>query len=155
MKKNLDGMWELISTWFYVGKSRYAPGTVGSLATLPVAYFLNSHLGSGSVVAFVVLVSLLGIVASEKFSEILGVKDPGMIVIDEVAGQSLTLVFAGINLYLYLIGFALFRVLDILKPWPVSWADQKVPGGLGIMLDDLIAGFIGMILVFLLKVYAF
>ena len=83
MKKNLDGMWELISTWFYVGKSRYAPGTVGSLATLPVVYFLNSHLGSGSVVAFVVLVSLLGIVAAEKFSEILGVKDPGMIVIDD------------------------------------------------------------------------
>lgn len=155
MKKNLTNTWELISTWFYVGKSRHAPGTVGSFAALPLIYLLNSYLGSGSVVIFVVIVSLIGIVAAEKFSEELGVKDPGMIVVDEVAGQSLTLVFAGINLYLYLIGFVVFRLLDIFKPWPISWADQKVPGGLGIMLDDLIAGFIGMIVIFILKVYAF
>ena len=67
MKKNHTNTWELISTWFYVGKARHAPGTVGSLAALPLVYLLNSYLGSGSVVVFVVLVSLLGIIAAEKY----------------------------------------------------------------------------------------
>ena len=155
MKKDLNGLWELISTWFYVGKSRYAPGTVGSLATLPLVYLLHSYLGAGSVIIFSIVIFMIGIVASEKFSRAIGIHDPGMIVVDEVAGQSLTLIFAGINLYLYLIGFIIFRLLDILKPWPIGWADKKVSGGLGIMLDDIIAGFIGMILVLLINALAF
>lgn len=154
MKKNY-GFWEMLSTWFYVGKSPFAPGTAGSLATLPVVYLLNFYLGSGSLIIFIIVVSLLGIVAAEKYAKQLGIKDPGMIVIDEVAGQSVTLIFAGINPYLYVLGFVLFRFFDILKPWPISWADTKVPGGLGIMLDDLIAGFLGMIILFLVKIYFF
>ncbi len=155
MKQNLDSLWELISTWFYVGKSRYAPGTVGSLATLPLVYLLHSYLGAGSVIIFVIIISLLGTIASERFSKAIGINDPGMIVVDEVAGQALALTFAGINLYLYLIGFILFRLFDITKPWPIGWADQKVSGGLGIMLDDILAGFISMILVLLINIWIF
>ena len=155
MKQYLNSLWELISTWFYVGKSRYAPGTVGSLATLPLVYLLHSYLGVAGVIVFVVFISAIGIIAAEKFSKALGIHDPGMIVVDEVAGQALALTFAGINLYLYLIGFILFRIFDILKPWPVGWADKKVSGGLGIMLDDILAGFIVMLLILLLNVYMF
>jgi len=62
------------------------------------------------------------------------------VVIDEVAGQWLTLLVAPPDLLLYLAGFLLFRLFDIRKPWPVSWADQSLPGGLGVMVDDLLAG---------------
>lgn len=88
--KKCHGIWELASTWFYVGKARFAPGTAGSLAALPVVYLLNFYLGSGSVIIFVILVSMFGLIAAEKYSKSLGIKDPGMIVIDEVAGQSIT-----------------------------------------------------------------
>jgi len=155
MKQNLESLWELISTWFYIGKSRYAPGTVGSIAALPLVYLLHSYLGTWSVVLFAILVSLIGVVAAEKFSKAIGIHDPGMIVVDEVVGQTITLIFAGINLYLYLVGFVLFRILDITKPWPVGWADKKISGGLGIMLDDILAGVIAMILLLCFKIYVF
>ena len=155
MKQNLDNLWELISTWFYIGKSRYAPGTVGSIATLPLVYLLHSYLGTWSVIVFAILISLIGIVAAEKFSKAIGIHDPGMIVVDEVAGQTIALTFAGINLYLYLVGFILFRIFDITKPWPVGWVDKKISGGLGIMLDDILAGFIAMVLLLLFKTYIF
>ena len=155
MKQNLDNLWELISTWFYIGKSRYAPGTVGSIATLPLVYLLHSYLSTWSVIVFAILISLIGIVAAEKFSKAIGIHDPGMIVVDEVAGQTIALTFAGINLYLYLVGFILFRIFDITKPWPVGWADKKISGGLGIMLDDILAGFIAMVLLLLFKTYIF
>jgi len=155
MKQNLNGIWELISTWFYIGKSRYAPGTVGSIATLPLVYLLHSYFGIWSVIIFAIIIAILGTIAANSFSKEIGISDPGMIVVDEVAGQTLALVFAGINLYLYLIGFILFRIFDILKPWPVGWADKKIKGGLGIMLDDILAGFIAMFLVLLIKISIF
>lgn len=79
------------------------------------------------------------------------IKDPGFIVIDETAGQAITLLAAGTNLWLYLIGFALFRLLDISKPWPVGWADKNVKGGLGIMLDDILAGIIGGVILYFIR----
>jgi phosphatidylglycerophosphatase A len=66
--------------------------------------------------------------------------DPQWIVIDEVVGLWITLSVVPLNIIWYAVGFALFRLFDIVKPWPVSWADQKVPGALGIMLDDVLAG---------------
>lgn len=61
-------------------------------------------------------------------------------VIDEVVGQWIVLIFSPLNPVFYLTGFALFRLFDIFKPWPVSWADQKIGGGTGVMLDDVLAG---------------
>ena len=81
MSKYLNDIWELISTWFYIGKTRYAPGTIGSLATLPLIYLLHSYLGIYSVLAFAILISLLGIISADKFSKHHGIKDPGMIII--------------------------------------------------------------------------
>ena len=68
-----------------------------------------------------------------------GVHDPGAIVIDEVAGQWLTLAVAPLDPLAYLLGFVLFRIADVLKPWPASWLDRRVGGGFGVMIDDVAA----------------
>lgn len=146
---------EFLSTWFYSGKSPKAPGTCGSLATLPFVYVLAYLYGTGGVIAFAIAVSVIGIPVADAFAKALKIKDPGQIVIDETAGQAITLIAAGTNLYLYAIGFALFRLLDISKPLVISWADRKVPGGLGIMLDDILAGISGGLILWGIKFYFF
>ena len=77
--------------------------------------------------------------ASNVYLQHFGGEDPGPVVIDEVAGQWLTLAAVAPDPVLFVVGFGLFRLVDIYKPWPVSWADQKVKAGLGIMLDDILA----------------
>ena len=146
---------EFLSTWFYSGKSPFAPGTCGSLATLPFVFAISYYYGIVGVAVFAVFVSIVGIFIADAFEKKLGVKDPGQIVIDETAGQAITLLAAGTNLYLYVIGFVLFRLFDISKPFPVSWADTKVKGGLGIMLDDILAGIMGGIVLAAIKLYLF
>lgn len=134
---------KLISTWFYTGLFPKAPGTFGSLATLPAVWVLAWLGGWPAVLVFAAAVSAIGVWAADGYAKELGREDPGCIVIDETAGQALTLLAAGTNLWLYLIGFGLFRLLDISKPGPIGWADRKIHGGLGIMADDIIAGLIG------------
>lgn len=155
-KKTLNfRMLELIATWLYSGKSPKAPGTCGSLATLPFVFALAYFYGIYAVIAFAVIISVIGIPVAGKYAQALNIKDPGQIVIDEVAGQTIALIFAGTNLYLFAIGFALFRLFDISKPWLVGWADTKLSGGLGIMLDDIFAGIFAGILILLLQIYCF
>lgn len=146
---------EFFATWFYSGKPRFAPGTCGSLATLPFVYVIAYFYGFSGVLSFAVIVSLAGIPIAGAYAKAINKKDPGEIVIDETAGQSLALLFAGTNLYLYILGFILFRLFDISKPFPVGWADKKVPGGLGIMLDDILAGLIGGAILYGAKYYFF
>lgn len=146
---------EFFATWFYSGKSKFAPGTCGSLATLPFVYMIAYFYGFYGVLCFAVLVSVIGIPVADIYAKAINKKDPGEIVIDETAGQSLALLFAGTNLYLYALGFILFRLFDITKPFPVGWADRKVPGGLGIMLDDILAGIIGGAILYGIKYYCF
>lgn len=155
-KKTLNfRMLELAATWLYSGKSPKAPGTCGSLATLPFVFALAYFYGIYAVIAFAVIISVIGIPVAGKYAQALNIKDPGQIVIDEVAGQTIALIFAGTNLYLFAIGFALFRLFDISKPWLVGWADTKLSGGLGIMLDDIFAGIFAGILILLLQIYCF
>ena len=142
---------KFVSTWFYSGLSPKAPGTCGSLAALPFIYALAWWKGAWAVFAFAAVITIVGIYVSDAYAKRLGKKDPGLIVIDEVAGQSITLIAAGTNLALFMVGFLLYRLFDITKPWPVSWADQKVRGGLGIMLDDIIAGIISGVLLYFIK----
>ena len=130
----------LLATWFGSGLLPKIPGTWGSAAALPFAWAIMWLGGPwalfiGAAVAFAV-----GIWAAGMYSKHSGVKDAGPIVIDEVAGQWLTLIPAGLDPVLYLVGFFLFRVADILKPWPANWADRALDGGLGVMLDDIFAG---------------
>ena len=146
---------KMLATWFYFGKAPKAPGTCGSLATLPFVYALAYFYGMSAVIVFAVIVSLFGIFIADAYAKELNLKDPGEIVIDETAGQAFSLIFAGTNLWLFALGFALFRLFDISKPWLVGWADKKVNGGLGIMLDDIFAGIFAGIIVGIVKFYYF
>ena len=95
-------------------------------------------------VAAVLVVFLVGIWAAEQWARTLGRSDPGQIVIDEVAGQWLVLAGAPLTWRSYLAGLLLFRFFDILKPWPIRWADRSLHGGVGIMADDILAGLLGL-----------
>ncbi len=129
----------LIATWFGVGLMATAPGTWGSLAALPFAWGIMWAGGPWALAAATVLVTLAGWWAGNIYIEALGREDPGDIVVDEVAGIWLTVIPAGLDIGLYGAGFVLFRIADILKPWPARWADKNVKGGLGAMVDDLFA----------------
>jgi phosphatidylglycerophosphatase A len=141
----------LLATWFGSGLSPVAPGTFGSLAALPFAVGLAWIGGAVALTIGALVVLLVGIWASEASARASGVKDPGEIVIDEVAGQWLALAFVPLDPLAYGLGFALFRLFDITKPWPANWADRNLSGGWGIMLDDIVAGaYAGILLYFLL-----
>ncbi|WP_404385853.1 phosphatidylglycerophosphatase A [Caenispirillum salinarum] len=130
----------LVVTWFGAGLSPVMPGTAGSLAALPFAAAIAWFGAPWMLVPAALLVFAIGVWASDVYCKRAGVKDPGLIVIDEVAAQWLTLSVAPVAFWPYVIGFVLFRIFDMTKPWPVSWADRHVGGGFGVMVDDLLAG---------------
>ncbi|MBT5939632.1 MAG: phosphatidylglycerophosphatase A [Rhodospirillaceae bacterium] len=130
----------LIAIWFGAGLLPKAPGTWGSLAALPLAYGIVFWGSLEVLAAATVVIFIVGVWASEIAAGNMGGGDPSEIVVDEVAGQWLTLLVVPPDIILYAAGFLLFRLFDIWKPWPISWADQKIKGGMGIMLDDMIAG---------------
>ncbi|MBN8740493.1 MAG: phosphatidylglycerophosphatase A [Lysobacterales bacterium 69-70] len=128
-----------IASGFGAGLSPLAPGTVGSaVALLPYPWLRELPLWG--YLAFVAAVFVLGIWASRVLAARLHIEDPGCIVVDEFVGQWLALAFAPPGWIWILVGFLLFRLFDVAKPWPVSWADRRVGGGLGVMLDDALAG---------------
>ena len=123
------------------GYAPVAPGTAGSAVGV-LLYFMTWKWTLAGQLGLLLVVSLLGVWASHQAARHFGTEDPGPVVIDEVAGQLLTLIFAGGSLVTILVGFLLFRALDIVKPWPAR-RFEDLPGGLGIMADDLMAGFYG------------
>jgi len=129
----------LLATWFGAGLVPFASGTWGTLAALPFAYVIWLVGGWMLLLLATIAVSALGVWASSHVTDKLAVKDPGFIVIDEVAGMWLTLLFAPFEIWAWVLAFFLFRAADIVKPFPASWADRNVKGGLGVMLDDLLA----------------
>ena len=131
---------KLISTWFGSGLIRLAPGSLGSLLALPFAWVIFEIGQFPALMIATLIVFAVGIWATNVYIRDLPDKDPPEVVIDEVAGQWLTLLVVPADLLYYAIGFIFFRIADILKPWPVSWADQRIKGCLGIMLDDIFAG---------------
>ena len=133
----------IIATWFTVGYIPRIPGTAASLSALPFAWAFQQTGGAIGLIIAAALVYVAGFWACGKLIPPDSRDDPGHIVIDEVAGQWLTFVpFAwvaeGATPLFYLTGFVLFRLFDIMKPWPVDWAQRK-PGANGIMTDDLFA----------------
>ena len=119
-----------------IGRLKPGPGTWGSLAVLPAAL-----LGPLGALLLGLLVALIGFYAVRDALRDAQDQDPSWIVVDEAAGMLLALagLSVGASIWGALIAFGLFRVFDILKPWPVSWADQQ-KGALGVMLDDIVAG---------------
>ncbi len=129
-----------LATWFGIGNLPAAPGTFGSLAALPLAWLLANYGGATALAVAVVIVFAVGWWASAVYVETTGIDDPGPVVIDEVAGQWLTLLAAAPGVWWHwLAGFVLFRLFDIVKPWPVGWADKRIKGGFGVMFDDILA----------------
>jgi phosphatidylglycerophosphatase A len=129
----------LIATWFGVGLVPYASGTWGSLAALPFAWLIARAGGTWALAAAALAMTIIGIWAAGRYIRALGREDPGDVVVDEVAGQWLTLLPAGTDIGLFAAGFVLFRIADVLKPWPANWADRRLHGGLGCVLDDVLA----------------
>ncbi|MBX3699251.1 MAG: phosphatidylglycerophosphatase A [Dokdonella sp.] len=131
-----------IASGFGSGLSRYAPGTAGSAAAL-VPWLGLRELPTPAVAVIIVLAFALGVWASNVVIERLRISDPGVIVWDEFVGQWITLlpllIWPGHWVWI-LVGFFLFRLFDVWKPWPCSWADRRVKGGFGVMLDDALAG---------------
>jgi phosphatidylglycerophosphatase A len=129
----------LCATWFGCGLARKAPGTWGTLGALPAGYFLSAMGFVPLLIGFIVVCGI-GVWSIRKIYTHNAPKDAGYIVIDEVAGMWLVLLLVDINTLIGLVlAFLLFRAFDIIKPWPVSWADRTVPGAVGVMLDDLLA----------------
>lgn len=139
----------LLATWFGAGLLPRMPGTWGSLAALPFAWVLVWLGGPWLAVLAAALVFALGLWASERYMAAIGVHDPGAIVVDEVAGQWLTLAFVPLNPAVYALGFVLFRAADVTKPWPASWIDRRVGGSLGVMADDVVAALYAGIVLYL------
>jgi phosphatidylglycerophosphatase A len=127
------------ATWFYTGLIPFAPGTWGSIAALPFAALANS-LGPLSSSLSIALMLIVSIPVSGMAAEIMRMEDPSSVVIDEVAGIFVTLFLIPVSWMSVIIGFILFRIFDILKPFPVGLIDKKLHGGTGIVLDDVMAG---------------
>jgi phosphatidylglycerophosphatase A len=138
----------VLGTWFGAGLLPVMPGTWGSLAALPCAWTIRSLWGVAGLAIGAAIVFAVGWWAAGTIAKTSAVQDPGAIVIDEVAGQWLVLLPAPLDPLSYAAAFLLFRIFDIWKLWPVGLADCRVHGGLGIMLDDVLAA-IYAVLVFL------
>lgn len=123
------------------GRMPVAPGTWGSLVAAIIAPFVFMPLAREYRAGLLIIIFILGALAANRTEKILDKKDPGRVVIDELAGQWTTyLVFTTLSWLHIAVGFALFRVFDILKPHPVKYFEQRLPGGIGIMADDILAG---------------
>lgn len=128
-----------IAYGFGAGLSPKAPGTMGTLVAIPI-YWLIQDWSLFAYLTFTVVAFLFGIWICQRTVDWLKQDDPGAVVWDEVVGYLVTMIAAPQGWAWIITGFVLFRIFDILKPWPVSLADKKLHGGLGIMLDDVIAG---------------
>ena len=137
----------LTASFFGCGFLPVAPGTWGSLAALPLAWAIVLLGGRWWLLAAAAAVFVIGCIAADRASRATAERDPGWIVIDEVAGQWLTLLALPLTPPAYALGFVLFRLFDIWKPWPVRWAERRYGGGFGIMIDDVIAAFYALIVI--------
>ncbi|MDF2178023.1 phosphatidylglycerophosphatase A [Aliiglaciecola sp. CAU 1673] len=135
----LTNPWHFLALGFGSGLSPKAPGTFGTLAALPLVW-LALQPGPWFYLGFTLLACVIGVYICGRAAQDMGVHDHGAIVWDEVAGMLLTMLWVPLSWSTLLAGFILFRLFDILKPWPISYCDKQVHGGLGIMLDDILAG---------------
>lgn len=140
----MDRLILLIATGCYSGMLPKAPGTWGSVFAM-VPWFFCRSLSLSTYLATMAILFVIGFLTAGSAEKILDRPDPGCIVIDEILGIFITLTMAPNHPVAWLLGFLLFRLFDILKPFPVSWFDTHMHGGIGIMLDDVMAGIYALI----------
>jgi len=135
-----------VATGFFIGNLPFAPGTFGSLIGLPLCFLLSRlDLLKSLICILIFILFAMGIASAAE--KIIKQRDPGQIVIDEIAGLMVTLAGLPFNLKTALAGFIIFRVFDILKPFPIRMIDRSVGGGSGIVLDDVMAGIYGNLII--------
>jgi len=147
MTKSSDILLCNLATLGPIGHLRPAPGTIGSLFALATGYMIASF-SLGVLVAAILTISILGIFAAERYRERTGKKDASEVIIDEIAGQWVPLVIIPLDVKWYIAAFLLFRFFDISKIGPVGHA-EKFMGGIGVMADDLVAGILTALLLWL------
>jgi len=137
---------------FGAGLSPRAPGTMGTVVAVPIVWLL-AQLSLPSYLCTVVMFSLFGIYVCGQSAKRLGVHDHPGIVWDEIVGYAFTMIALPHVWTYFLGGFALFRLFDITKPWPIREADHRLSGGLGIMLDDVMAGLVACALLHMTRYF--
>lgn len=136
----------LCAVGFGSGLAPKAPGTWGTLASVPLMVILAFFCSPQLYLGLMVIGFIYGVWCCDVASRAMGVHDHGGIVWDEFIGYGLTLIAIPLSPWSVISGFVLFRFFDILKPWPIKWFDRRVKGGFGIMIDDIVAGIIAWIL---------
>jgi phosphatidylglycerophosphatase A len=138
-KPALKGPILFFSSGTYLGYIPFAPGTFGTLWGLPIFYFLSAQPLLNQILIIIASIGFAILVAgqAEKF---LKRKDPSQVVIDEIVGYMVTVAGMPFSWTTAILGFFFFRIMDIIKPYPIRIIDQKMPGGWGIVLDDVLAG---------------
>ena len=139
-----------VATVLGVGRMPTAPGTAASIVALPFAWIIATFAGRFALTFGAIVVLGVGAWACEIYARESGKSDPSECVIDEVAGQWIICAFAPLSILAYFVAFILFRIFDIVKPWPISLVERRVPGGLGIMADDVVAALMGCIILVVL-----
>lgn len=137
-----------------VGRSPFAPGTLGSLVALPLCWGV-SRVAQPWALIVVVGIVVAAMAVAHRAEQVCGRKDPGCIVIDEVAGMAVTLTGVAFTLPTAAIGFALFRVFDIFKPFPIRQLEKRINGGAGIVADDVAAGVMAHLVLRILGFWGF
>jgi len=134
-----------LATGCFIGNISFAPGTFGSILGIPLC-FLLSKINLLVAVLLTVMFVLFAILIAQEAENILKTKDPGCIVIDEIAGLMVTLIGLPFNIISVGSGFLIFRFLDVWKPYPIRFVENKLSGGAGIVMDDVAAGICGNLL---------
>lgn len=142
--KYLAHPWHFLSFGFGSGYSPWAPGTAGTVAAIPL-FYLMSMLPLWQYMVAVFLMMLLGFYICGFTTRAMGKHDHSAIVWDEIVGYLITMMAMPLQWQWVLIGFFVFRFFDVIKPWPINVIDHRINGGVGIMLDDVLAGFYGFI----------
>lgn len=152
LKVGMSGL-KMFVTFFGLGLSPKAPGTVGTLGAVVLAFFFLQWSWLYQAILICVL-AVAGIIACQKYEDTYEVHDAGEMVIDEVVGYLISIFWLPLTWQTLLLGFVIFRFLDITKPLVIGMADRKLKGGLGVMADDILAGIVTSIfLQFLLQDY--
>ena len=141
---NLSDPIQFLALGFGSGLAPKAPGTFGTLIAIPL-FYLMAQFSTSTYALIVTLMAIAGIYICGKGAKHMGVHDHPAIVWDEIVGYLITMFMIPWSWHSVLLGFVLFRIFDILKPWPISYLDKNCHGGFGIMIDDVVAGFASLL----------
>ncbi len=135
-----------------VGNIPFAPGTFGTLVGLPLCFFLSlCHISFAAI--FIIAFIVLAVWIAQEAEKLLKKKDPGCIVIDEIAGIMVTLLGLPFDPLTVMAGFLIFRILDIFKPFPARMLERTIPGGAGVVLDDIAVGIWGNLILRIVLIF--